>query len=141
MGTVPIGADEKFVTAPSVEIEEFLAAVRSNLQPDCENLHIHPRSKNKEFMRKNRLFQGHVHDILRELKVWNYYRTVQKQGCSDAHEFGYKYRGYLEIYLKVSLQEFEDEVWLNVEVISFHDPELAIQYPYAKLKPSKGRRK
>ena len=141
MVAAQIGADERGRIDSSVAVECYLAEMRDNLLPDCSNLRVLKRGtriKNKEFMDKHRYNDYDVRDILRELRVWNYYETIEKQGCPDAYAFGYyDSNRNLEIYLKFSMEEIEDERFLNIDVISFHDPEREVKYAYLSLKPAK----
>lgn len=136
MCIAPIGTDESFKTDSPEIVQCFLDTIREYLRSDCENLHVHKRDKNNAFKKRYRYTDYDIHDIVRDLGVWNYYRTIEKMNCPDALEFGYSDDG-LEIYLKLSLKEVGGYYVLNVEVISFHDPELTIQYPYADLKPQR----
>lgn len=134
MPMVAPGSDETDRLDTPETVEGILQKVRDNLYPDCRNLYIRKKGTrriNAEFMNLHRYNNQDVYNILQRLRVRNYSKTIEKEGCSDAYAFGYYEReSDLEIYLKFSFKENDEDMVLVIDVISFHDPDHALSYPY-----------
>ena len=84
------------------------------------------RSKNAEFMRANGFTNHDVRQALSNLRVAEYCTTSFEEGKPDAYVFQPCLDG-IDVYLKIHVED-------GVVVVSFHDPDRALSFPYREGK-------
>lgn len=122
------------IQSPREEIEDLLNQTRWLIENgDDRVLYVRKRrEKNLAFMQEHNIYDNDVADMVYRLALENYCHTSQETGKADAYVFGTHLNDEpeVEVYLKYNLRPIGGQMQIQIDVISFHDPERNLTYPY-----------